>query len=253
MRIRTAACIPLLALLLLAACGSDDEEPTSSASASAPADEEATTETSEAAEDEGADADLEAAVEAAQLEVEDLGEGWTLTETVAAGDQDESPNPLDDCVGDLRQRIEAATVAESEQRTFTFDDGAVSVPTEVESSSVALDDEALFAEMHETFRDEAFLTCLTDTLRDQLGAEQQVNIGEVEVTDGVDPQAAPDAVATALLVPLETEAAGSLRLSITIITTGSVGTSLSVFGSPDQPIGERAVELAAVLAGRQGV
>lgn len=267
MRIRTAAAASLVALVLAACGGGEDsavstDDPEDVTADEASTDDEATVddeETSSGDADGGADLDVErlqASVDAAQLETTDLGEGWVLTGTRPPGADDDEPSPMDACLaGDVDDRIEAGTVAESEERTFELE-GEAAFPTEITSSSVALEDAALFDELHELLRSDELITCISDSFREAMAAGgdgAEITIGQFEATaDVVDPDAAPDLESTGFEIPISISAEGfdaDASVSMTFISTGQLGSSILVFGPADE-LGTSAGELGAILAER---
>lgn len=250
MRTRTAVLLaPLLALSLLAACSGDDDDDDAT-----PNDDDTTEETAADGDDEQADVGV--IVERAQLEVEDLGEGWELTSTTPAGEDDDEPNPIDDCAGDVQERFDAATVAESEERSFTqtSEDGAV-LTTNLSSSAVALDDPSLFDEMHELIRSDEFAECFREAFVEASGAGPDLTVGEIQVGDGVDPDAAPEGLtSTSLVIPVTFEAEGippqESLFSITLLHLGEVGASVLLFGDAANPVAELGAELSGIVADR---
>lgn len=273
MRIRSAAAASLLALALLAACSDDDDSAVSTDDAEditvdeESTDDEATvddeeTESGDSASDDDAGADvdvesLQASVDAAQLETSDLGDGWVLTGTKPAGEDDDEPSPLDDCLaGDIDERVEEGTVAESEERTFELQ-GETAFPTEITSSSIALEDETLFDEMHELLRSDELATCISDSFREAMASSAdgaEITIGDFEATeDVVDPDAAPDLESTGFEIPLTITAEGftaDATVSMTFISTGQLGSSILVFGPSEELRTSMVAELGAILAER---
>lgn len=247
------AAAALLALPLLASCGDDDEEATSSdtteQASEAPAEDE-----SEAGHDLS-DEDLAAAVEAAQLEPEDLGPGWELTATKGPDEEeDDEPSPIDDCLSDdLPDRFDDAAVAESEKRTFTNAEGVI--PSEVESSSVGLDDPELFDEMHALLRDPDFGTCFGEGLQEMVTQDgTEITVGEVEQAEQVvDPGEDPELESTGLSIPLTITAEGTTfetRATMVFLSTGHLGSSMFVFGEDGAVTEEQVAEWGRFLAER---
>ena len=264
---RPAAAPALLVLALLAACGDDDEDTasTTNTEAEAETDEESTGEesqddepTDEESHDEGghdlSTADLEAAVTAAQLEQDDRVEGWSLTETQPPGADDE-PDPIDDCFPDgLGDRIDAATVAESEERTYTFQSDDLISP-QVASSSKGLDDASLFDELHEALRSEEFSTCIGAAFeREMASNEAQTTLGEIQQSeDVVDPGDDPDLESTALTFPIAIEGEGlsvDVEVTMTFLTTGQLGSSLMAFAPEGEISSDQLAEWGRLLAER---
>jgi hypothetical protein len=267
MRIRAAAAASLLALALLSAC-SDDDDPAVDASASGSAsdveaeatDDEATVDQEELEDEPAAsDADAQAAIDAAQLDAEDLGEGFALTSTKPAGedDEDDEPNPIDDCMTtDLDDRFEDATVAETEERTFTRQDGGA-IPTEVSASNVALSDGDLFDEMHELLRSDEFGACM-GTAFEELVAESaggaEITLGELDVReDVVDPDAADDLTSTGIDIPVSVSSDGftlDVEVTMAFLNTGELGSSILVFGATDERRDQELAEWGRLVAER---
>jgi hypothetical protein len=254
MRMRTAVlAAALLTVPLLTGCGGDDDDTASATT---------TTQASGADDDAGTDAepdaDAQATVDAVQLEAADLGDGWTLTETKPAGEDDDEANPLDTCMQtDIDDRIDDAKVAETDERTFTQDDGGTSpVPAQVSASAVELEDEALFQETYELIEGDEFVSCLTTALEEQMNASApgtDVTVGEIATGPALDPDEFPEAGSTAITIPLSIasgEVSLDLVMSMSFVNQGSVGATLFAFGPADQPLAELAAELAGTLVSR---
>lgn len=240
MRSRAAAAVVvLLAISTLAACADDDARPAAEASSAR----------------DGAD-ELEAAVTAAQLEPDDLGPGWELTETKAPGEDDDEPNPVDECLQGLDDRFQAATVAESEERTFTHE-GESPLPAEVTSASLALDDAALFVEMHDLLRSPDFAACLHRRFEEtmaSLGGEAEVTVGDVAQAEGVvDPGNDAQLTSTRLSIPITIGMDGltlDLDADMAFLSTGQLGSYVLVFASEGEVPAEAVAEWGRLLAER---
>lgn len=264
MRTRAAAIAALLSLTLLAACGGDDEDTaatgdtTEEGTAEDGSEEEGGTDPAEDdIPEDGAVADSDVALHEAQLEVEDLGAGWELTDTKPAGEDDDEPSPLDACIpGDLDDRFDAAKVAETEERTFV-QQGEGPIPAQLVSSSVALDGAALFEEMHEVLRSAEFADCAGDAFQEAMGGPDgsaEATMGDIEQEDAVvDPGDDPDLTSTGITFPVSISS-GELRAEMTVvmafINTGRVGSSMLVISERDERLPMRVAEWGGILAER---
>ena len=264
MRIRAAASASLLALALVAGCSDDDDPAVDASDASSDdveaesTDDEATVDDDERDDLADSDADAQAAIDAAQLEAEDLGEGWTLTGTTPPSDSDDDePNPLDDCMeSDLDDQFDEATIAETDERSFSREGDGV-VPTEVTASNVALSDESLFDEMHDLLRSDDFGTCMGTAFEDLLAesaAGAEVTLGDIEVTeDVVDPDAADDVSSTSIDIPVTVSSQGfTLEAEVTMafLNVGELGGSILVFGAADDLRAESIAEWGNLVVER---
>lgn len=268
MRIRAAAAASLFALALLAGCGDNDEPAVDASDSDASEDVEAEATDDEATVDEdelqdqqpsSTDADAQAAIEAAQLDAQDLGEGFTLTSTKPAGenDEDDEANPIDDCmVTDLDDRFDEATIAETEERTFTRE-GTTTVPTEVSSSNIALSDASLFDDMHELLRSDDFGTCMGTAFEELLAEDAggaEITLGEMEVReDVIDPDAADDLSSTSIDIPVSVSAEGftlDVQVTMAFLNTGELGSSILVFGEADALRDQELAEWGRLVAER---
>jgi hypothetical protein len=258
MRTRTAVlALALLTVPLLAGCGGDDDDDAAGATTTTQAVEGSDTDDGDdAAESDG---DAQATVDAVQLEAADLGDGWTLTETKPAGDDDDDEsNPLDTCMEtDIGDRMDDAKVAETEERTFTQEgDGTSPIPAQVTSSAVEIDDEGLFEETYDLVESDEFVGCLTSALDEELQSsapDADVTIGEISTGPALDVDEFPEARSTAITIPLTIASSGvsvDLVMALSFVNQGAIGASLFAFGPGDQPIAELSAELAGTLASR---
>lgn len=252
MRLRRA----VLALALLAACSDDDDAVTASGTGSSSQVEAESTDDEATVDDEElADADVQALIDEAQLDADDLGEGYELTATSPPDAEDDEDgdddgaeaNPIEDCLAsDLDDRFDEATVAETDERTFTQTDGAP-VPAEVTASNVALDDDALFDEMHDLLRSEDFATCMGDAFEALLAesaAGADIVLGEIDVAEDAVDADVDDLTSTTITIPVSVSAEGfslDAEVSMLFLDVGELGSSILVFGAADEA---RAGELA---------
>jgi hypothetical protein len=250
MRIRSSLAVALLVLAPLAACGGDDDSAAATTTTTTEGSDGHPTTTTEV------DADVQARAEQAQLEVADLGDGWTLTKTTPPDQVDDTPNPVDECVGDLKDRIDASQVFETDHREFTAKTDAP-VPATVQSSSIAVDDPSLFAEMHDLLRGDEFGQCMGTAFQKLLegnatGAE--ITIGDVIAAEQVvDPGDDPDLTSTGVTIPVTVSAEGTtldLESSMTFISTGPVASVLIVFTPTGIVTADAIAEWGRVLAER---
>ena len=264
MRLRRA----VLALALLAACSDDDDGAVTASGSGSASDVEAESTDDEATVDdeELASGDVQALIDGAQLDAEDLGEGYELTATSPPDDQDDEDdeddtdageaNPIEDCLaGDLDDRFDEATVAETDERTFTQTGGAP-VPAEVTASNVALDDEALFDEMHELLRSEDFATCMGDAFEAVLAesaAGADIALGDIAVAEDAVEADVDDLTSTTITIPVTVSAEGfSLEadVSMLFLDVGELGSSILVFGAADEGRGDDLVRWGGLVAER---
>lgn len=251
----------LLALALLAGCSDDDDDGGAASDDTAVdvGDDDTPEITADGGEEPATDAELQAAIETTQLEAEDLGEGWTLTGTKPAGEDagDDAPNPLEDCVDDLGDRFDDAQLAETEERSFERQ-GEAPIPQQLTSSSVALDDGALFTEMHGVLRDDAFGACMA-TAFEQVMSETtpegaEITLGDIIQADTVvDPGDDADLESTGIAIPVTVTAEGitlETSVSIMFISTGQVGASLLFFGPVTELGAEEQAEFGRIVAER---
>lgn len=245
MRTRAAAAIvALLALSVLSGCGDDDEGARAAVDEPAPA------------ADGAGQPDLEAAVAAGQLEPDDLGVGWELTESKAPGEDDDEPNPVDGCLQRLDDRFDDSKVAESEERTFQRE-GDAPLPAEVMSSSIAVDDAALLIEMHDLLRSPDFAACLHSGFEESmasLGGEADVTVGDVAQADGtIDSRVDPQLSSTTLSMPITTGMDGltlDLAVQMVFLSTGQLGASILVVAPEGEVPADEVAEWGRLLAER---
>jgi hypothetical protein len=256
MRLRATLLSLLLAVSLIgAACSSDDDD---EAVDTGDDTEQTEDQVDEEEQDEAtADGDLAAVVDGAQLELEDLGEGWELVSDNPPTDDDEEdePNPIDECAtSELQDSFEAAKVAESNERSFRRT-GTGPIPAEVQSSSIGLDDETLFEDMHEVLRSPEFGTCLGEGLQTAMaGGGGEAVVGEVEQSDEVvDPGNDDGLQSTGITIPITLTVEGQtfeLRATMVFLNSGPVGSSMFAFAPEGEVSSENVAEWGRLLAER---
>ena len=222
----------LLAVALLAACGGGGDD--------APE-----------AEDVVNRGEARAVVAAAQLDVDDLGPGWTKTGDVPSGP--EEGGELQGCVGDDLD-VAAETLARSNTRTF---DGSPDGETQhqVTSSTSVLATRANWRTFFRVVGSERFATCLATVLAGQIGGGAE---GDVSATPGEATTASSSAkgvrrvrITAPVDIRLEQEPLGG-RLDLVLVGRDQA-VSVVVAFSVGTPLGEDVVpRLADLLLDRQG-
>ena len=189
-----------------------------------------------------------------QLDVADLGDGWTLTDT--SDPSSDAPSPVDGCTGAVGKQFKAAKVAKSGDRSFTKEtSGAVAV--QLTSSSVAISDASLFDDMHALLRDADFGTCLGVAFEKVISGTAsgaQITVGTVDQAEQVvDPGDDTNLQSTGITFPVTVSTQGrsvDLLVSMTFISTGTLGASLLVFGPTDELTADVIAEWGRLLAQR---
>jgi hypothetical protein len=253
MRMRGAAA--LVSLVLVVGCGGGDDfedavgrDESTTSTTSAPS---TTTPDGDQADETIDDDDIVTAVDRAQLEIEDFEPGWTLTSTDPPDDGGDEPDPMDECLGaGFDRRLEAATIAESDERSFSSPAGdGQPIQMVVTASSLGLDDGSLFDDMHDALRADAFGPCLAAALQEQMGAETgaELVVGEIASAPGTDPES------TGVLIPFSVTGSGmtvDVEAYMLLFNLGPVGSLVFVIGTPDDEIQEMAHLLGDVLVRR---
>jgi hypothetical protein len=220
----------LAALVVLAACGGDDDDDASGSDA--PSATEA-----------------QAVVDGALLDVDDLGEGWTLTNTIPAGEDDDDSTPIDECAPDAQ--IEANDLAETEDREFTLEGGLV--PSQVQVSGGATADPELITRIHELLRDEAFHDCFGAAFESFLASEAGVEIEVTPVTSEDDVVDVDGIESTKVTLAATISAEGvsvELRFQLVVVSTAHLGMALVVSSSDGAVPDEQVAEWATLLGDR---
>ncbi|HYD10043.1 MAG TPA: hypothetical protein VEA78_08065 [Acidimicrobiales bacterium] len=248
--------IALAALLAVSACSDDgDGDTTPPADDAASIDEETTDDEATVDGDEQRSA-VQRTVDLAQLDEDDLGDGWRLTNTTPAGEDDDE-SPLDECVdASYLGTFDDATIAESDERTFTLSADTSPLPPQVSSRAEALDDATLLSQRHDVLASDDFADCIATTFQD-VATQQMVRgggeatVGDVEVrTDVVDVDGAES---SRLSVPITLTTEGltyELAISATYVDIGPLGVNLFVYGSAGTVTLEQELEWASLLAER---
>lgn len=222
----------LLAVALLGACGGGDDD---------------------APEAGGilARAEARRVVAAAQLDVADLGFGWTKTGDVPT--EAEEGGELQTCVGDDLD-VAAETLARSNTRTF---DGSPDGETQhqVTSSTSVLATPADWRTFFRVVGSERFATCVAAVLAEQIGggAEGDVSAtpGEATTTSSSTKGVRRVRITAPVDIRLEQEPLGG-RLDLVLVGRDQA-VSVVVAFSVGTPLGEGVVpRLADLLLGRQG-
>jgi len=111
---------------------------------------------------------VRAAVERAQLVVEDLGGDWKLTSTEPPGTKDTGDQALEKCVGRQLDVVDQ-TVVESEIRTF--ERGAEISQQQVVSSSAAFEGDDRVKRLFEVVGARRFADCMATSFENRVRAE----------------------------------------------------------------------------------
>jgi len=233
---RRARAVVLAALVVLAACsgGDDDDDDDDDREASGSA-------TALSAED------AQAIVDGALLDAGDLGEGWELSSTIPA--DEEEPTPADECVGE--DDVDNADLAESEERRFTGPRDAVVAP-EVGISAGAATDPATLARIHDVLADTEVQSCLRDTFQSTMG-EGGLEIGEPTFAEGIVVGVDVEVESSRLTMPMVFgTGSGAVHavVELVYVTAGQVGAGIFAFGLDGAITDEQLTDWATEVAGR---
>lgn len=194
--------------------------------------------------------EAEDAVERASLDVDDLGEGWELAETIDPGDES-SDAPIDACV---ERGVDDSMLAASPTRKFEHEGDALLDRTHVWMSTEALDDEELAEESAGRFADDDLAGCFGDLLLEAMGGESDVPIeaGEPRVTDdylGLD-----GVRSSRLTLPFHAEVADfelDAAVDVVVVSRGQLVSWIVSMQLGDDGGGEDIARWAGLLADRQ--
>jgi hypothetical protein len=214
-----ALLVPVVALLLLSCSGDDDDAPSAE--------------------------DAQAVVDAALLDADDLGEGWELTSTTPAGENDDDSSPIDACAPD--DQVDANDLAESEDREFTLEGELL--PSQLQVSAGATADSDLLAEIHELLADDEFQDCLGDAFQDSVGSQPGAEVTIAEITSESDVVDTDGVTSTQLVMPITIAADGitlELEFRFVVLTTDHIGAAI-VVSSADAAVSDEQIEEWATL------
>jgi hypothetical protein len=184
-------------------------------------------------------------VDAALLDADDLGEGWELTGTTPAGENDDDSSPIDDCAPD--EQLDANDLAESEDRELTLEGELL--PSQVQVSAGASADSELLAGIHDLLGDEEFQDCLGAAFEESVGSQPGAEMTVGEITSEDDVVDVDGVASTQLVMPITVAAEGislELEFRFVVLTTDHIGAAI-VVSSTDGAVSDGDVEEWATL------
>jgi hypothetical protein len=184
-------------------------------------------------------------VDAALLDADDLGEGWELTGTTPAGENDDDSSPIDDCAPD--EQLDANDLAESEDRELTLEGELL--PSQVQVSAGASADSELLAGIHDLLGDEEFQGCLGAAFEESVGSQPGAEMTVGEITSEDDVVDVDGVASTQLVMPITVAAEGislELEFRFVVLTTDHIGAAI-VVSSTDGAVSDDDVEEWATL------
>jgi hypothetical protein len=225
--------LALAALLVLAGCGGSGDD-TSTPTTKPP--------------------DVRAAVQRAQLVVEDLGGDWKLTGTEPPGTSDTGDQALERCVG---KKLDVVEQTEDESETRTFERGADTRQQQVVSSSAAFDSTDRVRRLFDVVGAKRFADCMASAFEDRVKAEAGTEGGLL--LDAGTPSVVRPAVAGAdrsvhITSPVKVQIdalALDGRFDIVLLSTGRVVSMLLGFSIGEPIPAPQLVHLTQLLLGRQ--
>jgi hypothetical protein len=201
--------------------------------------------------------DAPAAVDRALLDLDDLGDGWDGTGTVAPDEEADPPDAVERCIGaSVLRTLDAATLARSERRDFERDGDELFQSTRLQVRTIAVRSGEAVDPVFAQLDADGFLDCLAGQLEPQVSegpSDLRIDAGDADVK--TDDYLALDGVrSTRVAIPFHTEAPGftfEAEMDLVVVQRDQLVSFLLTIELQGTTNGEDLARWAGLLADRQ--